>query len=82
MTDGFVCSRTLAFRVNSTFKGTSRHVPRILLDKFLISKSVNDASNNSEIARTNILLSNLGLLVPISLLFQLEDLHNSFTGPK
>lgn len=57
-------------------------MPRTPLDKPLVSGSVNDASNHSEIARTNILPSNWGSLVPRGLLFQLEDPHNSFTGLK
>lgn len=57
-------------------------MPRTRLDKPLVSRGVNDASSNSEIAQSNILPSNLGLLVPMGLLVQLEDLHNSFAGVK
>lgn len=60
--------------VNSAFKRTLKHVPRTLQDKPLVSRCANDARNNSEIAQTDILPSNLGSLAPINLPFQLEDL--------
>lgn len=75
-TDGFVCSGTLVFSVNSTFKKTLGQVPRTQVDKSLVSRSINDASNNSEIAGTNTLPSNLGWMIPIDLLFWFEDLHD------